>query len=715
MPETMHGGEAFFFCVWKPMADSEKTRPTLQETATEADGNKKDLSNGTNGNEAKELNLDLTHQEKRVGARVGDTYVRVVRPHGHLFKKAGPGVLRATSMATGSSTPAQLVVGKIRRILIGEPLPNEAEISERLTNAKALAIFASDAMSSVAYATEEILLVLAVAGSRGGLEYSIFISMAIALLLGTVAFSYRQTVFAYPNGGGSYIVSKENLGIIPGLIAAAALLLDYVLTVSVSIAAGTAAITSAFPELQPFTVLIAVGFVAIMVIGNLRGLRESGNIFAVPTYIFIGALSLLIGVGLWRLVTGQPSVEPLPVPILGDEPVTLWLLLTAFSAGSVAASGTEAIANGVPAFKPPESKNAARTLVVMAVVLACFFLGISFLAHQYHIVPVQGETVVSQLARAIFGRNFFYYLIQFSTMMILILAANTSFNGFPRLAWILAQDGFMPHQFAYRGDRLAFSNGIVILGLVAGALIVVFEGDTHLLIPLYAVGVFLAFTMSQIGMVVHWRKLGKPGWQRSAMINAFGAVLTLIALLIAATTKFTRGAWIIIVALPLLVGLSLLVHRHYDNVRAQLRLNKQKASTEPLRQIIIVPIAELNRATQRALDFARGLKGQVYAVHVTEEAGNAKELARDLREYDPELKLIVLESPFRAVMGPLLNYIDALHQQDPDAFVTVIVPEFLTAHWWQRILHNGTAARLNRALKPHPNVAVVNVPYVLEH
>jgi amino acid transporter len=697
------------------MADSEKTRPPARENGAETNGDKPDSSNGTNGIDAKELKLDLTHQEKRVGTRAGDTYVRVVRPHGHLFKKVGPGVLRATEEATGTGTSTQNVLGKIRRILIGEPLPNEAEISERLTNAKALAIFASDAMSSVAYATEEILLVLAVAGSRGGLEYSIFISMAIALLLGAVAFSYRQTVFAYPNGGGSYIVSKENLGVIPGLIAAAALLLDYVLTVSVSIAAGTAAITSAFPELQPFTVPIAVGFVAIMVIGNLRGLRESGNIFAVPTYIFIAALSLMIGVGLWRLLTGQPPVEPLPIPILGDEPVTLWLLLTAFSAGSVAASGTEAIANGVPAFKPPESKNAARTLVVMAVVLACFFLGISFLAHQYHIVPVQDETVVSQLARAIFGRNFFYYLIQFSTMMILILAANTSFNGFPRLAWILAQDGFMPHQFAHRGDRLAFSNGIVILGLVAGALIVAFEGDTHLLIPLYAVGVFLAFTMSQIGMVVHWRKTGKPGWQKNAAINAFGAVLTLIALLIAATTKFSRGAWIIIVALPLLVALSLLIHRHYQTVRAQLRLNKQKASTAPLRQIIIVPVADLNRAAQRALDFARGLEEQVYAVHVTEEPDEAKGLARELLEYDPKIKLIVLQSPYRAVLGPLLNYIDALHQQDPDAFVTVIVPEFLTAHWWQGILHNGTAARLNRALKPHPNVAVVNVPFVLEH
>jgi hypothetical protein len=400
---------------------------------------------------------------------------------------------------------------------------------------------------------------------------------------------------------------------------------------------------------------------------------------------------------------------------LGDEPVTLWLLLTAFSAGSVAASGTEAIANGVPAFKPPESKNAARTLVVMAVVLASFFLGISYLAHQYDVVPAHGETVVSQLARAVFGTNWFYYLVQFATMLILVLAANTSFNGFPRLAWILAHDGFMPHQFSHRGDRLAYSNGIVILGVVAGGLIVLFQGDTHLLIPLYAVGVFLAFTMSQIGMVMHWRKTREPGWQRNAAINAFGALLTMIALIIAATTKFTRGAWIIVVALPVLVTIFLLIYRHYHTVREQLRLSKQRASSAPLRQIIIVPVAEMNRASQRALDFARGFEEQVYAVHVTEEPEGAKEITRELHEYDPKIKLVVLESPYRAVLEPLLNYIDALHEQDPEAFVTVIVPEFLTAHWWQRILHNGTAAQLNRALKPHPNVAVVNVPYVLGH
>jgi amino acid transporter len=696
------------------MAAQDSTGPAERQNGLERNNSVGASPNGSNGSDPKEINPDLTRQERHQGVRAGDTYVRVVRPHGHLFKKVGPGVLRATEEAIEPSTTSQLALAKFRRVVIGEPLPNAAEITERLTKVKALAIFASDAMSSVAYATEEILLVLALAGTNGGLDYVVPISMAIALLLGVVAFSYRQTVYAYPNGGGSYVVSKENLGLMPGLVAAAALLLDYVLTVAVSIAAGTAAITSAFPELQPHTVAIALAFIALMVIGNLRGVRESGNIFALPTYVFIAALSLMIGVGIWRLINGEPPVDPPSSGPLGNDPVTLWLLLTAFSAGSVAASGTEAIANGVPAFKPPESRNAARTLVVMALVLASFFLGISYLTHQYNIVPIHGETVVSQLARAVFGTNPVYYLIQFATMMILILAANTSFNGFPRLAWILARDGFLPNQFSHRGDRLAFSNGIVILGVLAGALIVLFQGDTHLLIPLYAVGVFLAFTMSQIGMVVHWRKTRSPGWKQSALINGFGAFLTLIALTIAATTKFTRGAWIIIVALPLLVAMFWLIKRHYDQAQSELRLQKGQAATTPLRQIVIVPVAELNRASQRALSFARGISSQVYAVHVTEEPGEARVLAKELRELDPDVKLIVLESPYRAVLEPLLKYIDALHEQDPDAFVTVVVPEFLTAHWWQRFLHNGTAARLNRALKPHPNVAVVNVPYVLE-
>lgn len=689
----------------KDRADSLKTR---------AGNFPREVEDGT---DPRQINFDLTWQEPHQGMRAGDKYVRILRPYDHLFRHVGPGYLRATEEVDEPRTHLRRIVTELKHILIGEPLPTRAEIHERLTKVKALAIFASDAISSVAYAGEEVLFVLAVAGA-GALVLSIPISLTIAFLLGLVAFSYRQTVFAYPNGGGSYIVSKENIGTTAGLIAAAALMLDYVLTVSVSIASGTAALTSAFDVLRPYRVPLELLFVAIMVVGNLRGIRESGNIFAAPTYLFIFGLGALILVGLFRLVAGLPPVEDVQnEAIEATEGVTLWLILTAFSAGSVAMSGTEAISNGVPAFKPPESKNAATTLAVMAFILGAFFLSIAFLAHQYGIGVSDQETTLSQLGRAVFGKNYIYYLIQFATMAILVLAANTSFNGFPRLASIMAQDGFLPRQFAFRGDRLAFSYGIIVLGSVASVLIIVFGGDTHLLIPLYAVGVFLAFTMSQTGMILHWRRLRTPGWRRSIVINAIGAAMCAAVLIIAALTKFTRGAWIIVVLIPILVTLFWLVHKHYQTVMTQLQLaasgNGHKLGT--IRQIVLVPLADLNLASARALEFAHSISKQVNAVHVAESEQEAIGLRQRLAQFDPEVRLIVLESPYRTLFDPIVTYIDAVHEQDKEAFITVVVPEFITAHWWQRFLHNGTAERLNRALKPHPKVAVVNVPYVLEH
>lgn len=671
----------------------------------------------SDGREPGEINLDLTRQEIHQGARAGDKYVRVVRPYGHLFQRIAPGHLRATEEVQEPKTlPGRLFAGT-KHLLFGSPLPTQAEVNERLTKLKALPIFASDAMSSVAYATEEILFVLVAAGGSA-LGFSVGISIAIATLLCIVAFSYRQTVFAYPGGGGSYIVTKDNLGTLPGLVAASALMLDYVLTVAVSISAGTAAVTSAFQVLIPLTVPIALFFVAIMVIGNLRGIRESGNIFAAPTYVFIFGIAALIIAGMTRFIAGLPPAEQVSsAPATGTEPVSLWLLLTAFSAGSVAMSGTEAISNGVPAFRPPESKNAAATLTVMATVLGFFFLGISFLAWEFGVAPAVDETVVSQLGRAIFGKNVIYYLIQFATMAILVLAANTSFAGFPRLASILGQDGFMPRQFAFRGDRLAFSYGIVALGLVAAGLIILFQAETHLLIPLYAVGVFLAFTMSQTGMVIHWRRLRTPGWRRSAFINGVGAIASAVVLLIAAVTKFERGAWIIVLLIPILVATFSMIERHYRTVEQelQLKVNGDGKKLTPLRQIVVVPLADLNLASARALEFAHGISKQVNAVHVATSEKEAEELRDRLVQFDPEVRLIVLESPYRTFFDPLLAYIDAVHAQDRDSFITVVVPEFITAHWWQRLLHNGTADRLNRELKPHPNVAVVNVPFILDH
>ncbi len=691
--------------------------PDSEKSTAEAQPNGKVNGNGRNGSEPKEINLDLVHQEMHQGTRAGDRYVRVVRPYGHLFQRMGPGYLRATEEVLEPRTPFWRLYHAAKHIMIGEPLRTQAEISERLSKIKALPIFASDAISSVAYAGEEVLFALIAAGTAS-LFLSIPISIIIAFLLCLVAFSYRQTVFAYPNGGGSYIVSKENIGTTAGLVAAAALMLDYVLTVSVSIASGTAALTSAFEVLLPYRVPIALFFIGVMVVGNLRGLRESGNIFAAPTYVFIFSLTGLIFMGLFRALTGQPPVENVTAEVTaGSEILSVWLLLTAFSAGSVAMSGTEAISNGVPAFRPPESKNAARTLVVMAAILAFFFLGISFLTHYFGIGPSEQETTLSQLGRAVFGKNYFYFLIQFATMAILVLAANTSFNGFPRLASILAQDGFMPRQFAFRGDRLAFSYGILVLGGVAGGLIFVFGGDTHLLIPLYAVGVFLAFTMSQTGMIRHWWVLRTPGWKRSIVINALGAAMCAAVLIIAALTKFTRGAWIIVVLIPTLVILFSLVSRHYSTVSKELQLkangNGHKLGT--FHQIVVVPLADLNLASARALEFAHGICTPVNVVHVAESEEEALQLRDRLRAFDPDTRFIVVESPYRATIDPLLSYIDAVHEQDRSAFITVIVPAVITAHWWQRFLHNGTADQLNRALRSHPNVAVVNVPYVLPH
>ncbi len=667
---------------------------------------------GPNGQEPSTVNLDLTRQELRRGTRAGDRYVRVVRPYEHLFQRVGPGYLRATEEVSEPKTRFGRILFKLRHILIGQPLPTSAEIHERLTKVKALAIFASDAMSSVAYATEEILFVLILAGT-GALGYSVYISLAIGLLLFVVAYSYRQTVFSYPSGGGSYIVSKDNLGVMPGLIAAAALMIDYVLTVSVSVSAGTAALTSAFEVLRPYTVIIALFFVLIMVVGNLRGIRESGNIFALPTYIFIVSLAVLIVVGLFRYFIGLPPVEAVHyAPPPAQDTVSVWLILTAFSAGSVAASGTEAISNGVPAFKPPESKNAATTLTVMAVILGVFFLGISFLASHFNLIPSE-ETIISQLGRVIFGKSWFYYLVQFSTMAILVLAANTSFADFPRLSSILARDGFMPHQFAFRGDRLAFSYGIVALGIIAGLLIFLFQGDTHLLIPLYAVGVFLAFTMSQAGMVLHHRRVREAGWQRNMIINGFGALLTFIVLAIAIVTKFIHGAWVTVLLIALLVVLFLLVSRHYRAVATQLALQVKGKPMPPPRQVLLVPLGDLNLPSARALSFAHSLSRQVNAIYVTNTPEAAKDLAEKLKEFAPDVKLVVLESPFRSLLDPLLSYIDALHQEDKDVYITVVIPEFVIAHWWERLLHNGTAERLKRALKSRPNVAVVDLPYQL--
>ncbi len=659
------------------------------------------------------VNPELIETRTIQGMLPGDRFVRRSEPHKRFFKRIGPGHYEATEEATRPPTRFEQSYRRLKALVIGRPIESAHEIQERLGKIKALAVFSSDAISSVAYATGEILIVLALAGSQA-LGLSIPVAMAIAVLLAIVAFSYRQTIFAYPNGGGSYIVTRENIGTRPGLVAAAALLIDYILTVAVSISAGTAAVTSAFPALYPFTVEIAVGFVAVMTLLNLRGISESGSIFAVPTYAFILSLGGLILLGFTGLLLGwyQLPAEGLALP--AQQPLDLWLILTAFSAGAVAASGVEAISNGVPAFKPPESRNAAITLTTMAFILGVFFVSISVLAFWLQANPVLEETVISQLGRTIYGTTLIYYLFQFATMGILVVAANTAFAGFPRLASILARDGFLPHQFLFRGDRLAFTVGIAALGGVAGLLIVLFQGDTHLLIPLYAVGVFLAFTLSQLGMVLHWRKLKTSGWKGNAIINGIGAVLTAVVLVIAAVTKFAHGAWIVLILIPVLVGMFSIIQRHYQRVADQLRIQPGQLPPTTIKQFAIVPLDSVNYASLRAMAVARSMSSQVIALHVSTDRERAQKLKEKMKQYAPDIQLVILDSPFRQFLRPMIAYVEALHKQSPDAFVTMILPEFIPAHWWEKFLHGRTAQRLRSAFEMHPNVAVVLVPYLLD-
>ena len=658
------------------------------------------------------VNPELTTTDVIKGARPGDVFVRRREPHSRFFKRVGPGHFVATQEASQAPTGFQRVYRRLKAVMIGRPIESAHEIHERLTKVKALAVFSSDAISSVAYATGEIMIVLALAGSQA-LNLSIEISLAIAVLLGIVAFSYRQTVLAYPNGGGSYIVSRENIGTFPGLVAAAALLIDYVLTVSVSISAGTDAITSAFPLLSDYSVEIAVGFVVVMTILNLRGIRESGSIFAIPTYLFIVTLGGVIVLGFARVVfgTGIPT-EVVAIP--AKQSLDAWLILTAFSAGAVAMSGVEAISNGVPAFKPPESKNAATTLTVMAAILGVFFVSISILAVIFQTNPKLDETVISQLGRTIYGENLLYYIFQFATMGILVIAANTAFADFPRLASILARDNFVPHHFSFRGDRLAFTVGISALGGIAGLLIIAFRGDTHSLIPLYAVGVFLAFTLSQTGMVLHWRKLKTPGWKRNAIINGIGAIATAVILTIAAVTKFEHGAWVVMILIPVLVGMFSVVHRHYARVADQLRILPEQLPAPTIKQFVLVPIDTVNYASLRALAFARSMSAQIIAIHVNTDSERAQRTKDKMAKFAPDMNLVILDSPYRQFVRPMITYVEALHEQDKDAFVTIILPEFIPAHFWERILHGRTAQRLRAEFETHPNVAVVLVPYLLE-
>ncbi len=610
----------------------------------------------------------------------------------------------------------------LKRALVGKPISSAEEHKTRLSKVVALPVFASDAISSTAYATEEILIVLAGAAIGGSLlHFSLPISIAVAGLLAIVALSYQQTIRAYPSGGGSYIVSSENLGRYPGMAAAASLMIDYVMTVAVSVASGVAAVTSAFPSLYPYHLIISVAVVALVALANLRGLRESGRAFAAPTYAFIFLCGGLVVVGIVRWLLG--GLQPVGhAPIVQQSQLTgialTFVVLRAFSGGCSAMTGTEAISNGVPAFKRPEARNAAITLGIMAAILGTFLVGVTYLAQVLEVTPKEADTVLSQVGRAVYGSGFFYYALQVATMAILFLGANTSFADFPRLSSILARDGLMPRQFMNRGDKLAFSNGIIGLGVVAMIILVIFNAKTHRMIPLYAVGVFVSFTLSQAGMVIHWFKLKTEGWQRRAAMNAFGAVCTAVVSAVVFATKFTQGAYIVLIAGVVLVLIFSYIKRHYVQVARFLEPQDERrlerlgrvAISKP-RTTVVLFVAQVNELTARALSLGRGLSpDDFHAVTVTTTPEALANLQQTWMDMEIDVPLVVVDSPYREFVRPAVDYVRSL-KPGPQHTVTVVIPEFVVEHWWDNALHNQNALRLKAALLGVPWVVVISIPF----
>lgn len=614
-----------------------------------------------------------------------------------------------------------------RKLIFGSPLPTAAEMHQRLTKVKALAVFSSDALSSVAYATEEILLVLVVAGPAVlGLSWPI--ALAIASLLLVVATSYYQTIHGYPSGGGAYIVAYDNLGVWPGLTAAAALLIDYVLTVAVSVTAGVAAITSALPALYPFRVELCVLAIVFIMWANLRGVSESGTLFAIPTYGFILVFLTLIVIGLLRLISGTLApvpAQPSSIAAGGTAGLTLFLLLRAFASGCTALTGIEAISNGIPAFRKPEADNAGKTLLAMAALLTTMFLGITLLARSLHVVPVEHETVVSQIGRQVFGNGVLYLTLQVATALILVLAANTSFADFPRLSAILARDRYLPRQLTHLGDRLVFANGIITLAVLASGLVVIFGGQTHRLIPLYAVGVFLSFTLSQAGMVRHWLKERGRGWPWKMAFNGLGAATTGVVLLIIVATKFIHGAWVVILLIPLFVWIFHIIERHYLTLAEQLSLEGLRPekwvdmASDKWHKVVVL-VSGVHRGTLAALRFARSLSRDVTAVVVDVEPQETDRVREKWSLWGHRVPLVVLESPYRSTLGPLLDYLDEADQREPERGLAVVVlPEFVPSRRWHELLHNQTARLIKRVLlyrrgQTGKDRVIIDVPYHLQ-
>jgi amino acid transporter len=621
------------------------------------------------------------------------------------------------------------MLGELKRFVIGSPIETARAAHERLNKRTALAVFSSDAMSSSAYATEEILRHLALAGpallGAAAFRYAGPLGGLIALLLIIVVFSYRQTIAAYPKGGGSYIVCSENLGRLPGLIAGAALLTDYILTVAVSISAGVFALTSLIKPLAPYSVIIAVVAIFLIALANLRGLRESGALFAAPTYIFLVMVLSMIAYGLFRWLIGDTiTITPPLGPVAGPgetefgpnshyEPIGIFLLMASFASGCAALTGIEAIADGVPAFKKPEAHNARVTLVWMAFFLLTMFLGVTWLSG-YGAVPSNAESILSQIGRGVFGEGILHSILQFATAGILFLAANTAFADFPRLASFIARDRFLPRQFTSLGDRLVFSNGIMLLAGASALLVVIFEARVTNLIPLYAVGVFLGFTLSQAGMVRRWFRLKEQGWQRSAFLNGLGALTTFVVLWVIIIAKFMEGAWMVVLLIPAIVLIFLGIHRHYVNAAKQLSLEGLEPPP-PLRNTVVVPVSTLHRGVINALTYAESIApGNVIAVHVSLDEEQTAKLRAKWAKWGGNTQLVVLDSPYRSLVRPLIRYLDEVDRRWDNDMITVILPEFVPARWWHALLHNQTALMIKGALLFRKNRVVTSVPYRLD-
>ena len=674
------------------------------------------------GDNTDDFDLSQPVMEELPGSLPGSKYIRIIRPEHPVFRHISEGTLEATERSYVPQDPLGKLISHVKRIVIGSPIPTGKAGQERLTKFKALAVLSSDAISSVAYATEAILINLVAAGS-GHLGLAFPISMVIIALLTVVAISYRQTIPAYPNGGGSYIVAKDNLGTTVGLVAAAALLIDYVLNVAVSVSAGVLNLASLFGGLSPYIVPIGVTLVVLITLVNLRGVRESGTFFAFPTYFFVVTAMLLILIGVVKAFVfhHQPFIAEFTPPVQAIEPLSLFLILRSFATGCSAMTGVEAISNGIPAFQKPEPRNAVITLTWMAVILGTLFFGITVLTMTYGVEAnaSSNPTVVAQLAMKVFTGPlvFLFPAFQIATLGILTLSAETSYSDFPRLASLLARDRFLPSQFAFRGDRLAFSVGIIFLAILAGTLLIIFKGNTNRLINLFAIGVFISFTLSQAGMVRHWYRLRAQDktWRRSMLINGAGAATTALVAIVISVTKFVEGAWIVVLLIPCIVWMFTAIHRHYEHYERE-RTSDIPLNPHDIHHRIIVPVDRLDRASLQSVSYARSISPHVTVVHIAideDEVNRVKARWVQWQQQLPEVEdthLLIIESPYRSLLRPLLAYIDTIKRSHPDETLTIILPEYIVVHWWEYFLHNQNGLRLKAALFFRPGIVVIDIP-----